>query len=126
VAAFDEFAGLLVDQKRIDRFDHVIFDTAPTGHTLRLLQLPAAWSSFLEQNERGASCLGPVSGQDAQRERYTATATALRDPGQTTVMLVTRPEAGAVAEAERTSRELDELGLSSQRLIVNGIFTATD
>src|SRR5690606_23623772 len=113
-------------EERIGHFDHVVFDTAPTGHTLRLLQLPAAWSSFLEQNERGASCLGPVSGQAAQRERYAATAAALGDPEQTTVMLVSRPEAGALAEAERTSRELGELGLTSQRLILNGIFVAAD
>ena len=126
VAAFDEFASLLVDQERIGRFAHVVFDTAPTGHTLRLLQLPAAWSSFLEQNERGASCLGPVSGQAAQRERYAATVHALRDPAQSTVVLVSRPEASALAEAERTSRELAELGLAHQRLILNAVFAAQD
>lgn len=126
VAAFDEFAGLLVDAEQAGSYDHVIFDTAPTGHTLRLLQLPAAWSSFLEQNERGASCLGPVSGQEAQRERYQATAAALGDPGQTTVVLVSRPDPSALAEADRTSRELAELGLSNQQLILNGVFSAGD
>jgi arsenite/tail-anchored protein-transporting ATPase len=126
VAAFDEFAALLVNDERTGRFDHVVFDTAPTGHTLRLLQLPAAWSSFLEQNERGASCLGPVSGQAEQRERYAATVEALRNPAQTTVLLVSRPEPSALAEAERTSRELGELGLAHQRLILNGVFTVQD
>jgi arsenite/tail-anchored protein-transporting ATPase len=126
VAAFDEFAGLLVDDQRIGRFHHVVFDTAPTGHTLRLLQLPAAWSSFLEQNERGASCLGPVAGQEAQRDRYAATSAALQDPARTTVVLVARPDAIALAEAERTSGELADLGLANQRLILNGIFTARD
>ncbi len=126
VAAFDEFAALLVDPARIGGFDHVVFDTAPTGHTLRLLQLPAAWSGFLEQNERGASCLGPVAGQAEQRERYAATVRSLSDPAQTAVVLVTRPEASAMAEAERTSAELAELGLGNQRLIVNGVFRATD
>ena len=126
VAAFDEFAGLLVDAERAGSYDHVVFDTAPTGHTLRLLQLPAAWSSFLEQNERGASCLGPVSGQEAQRERYKATAAALSDPDQTTVVLVSRPDPSALAEAERTSGELADLGLSNQQLILNGVFSATD
>jgi arsenite/tail-anchored protein-transporting ATPase len=126
VAAFDEFAALLVDQERIGGFDHVVFDTAPTGHTLRLLQLPAAWSSFLEQNERGASCLGPVAGQAEQRERYAATLRALTDSATTTVVLVSRPERGALLEAERTHRELTALGLGNQRLILNGIFRATD
>jgi len=126
VAAFDEFANLLVDVERIGGFDHVVFDTAPTGHTLRLLQLPGAWSSFLEQNERGASCLGPVSGQAEQRERYAATVAALSDPAQTTVVLVSRPDRGALAEAERTHRELAALGLGNQRLILNGVFRATD
>jgi arsenite/tail-anchored protein-transporting ATPase len=126
VAAFDEFAALLVDEARIGGFDHVVFDTAPTGHTLRLLQLPAAWSSFLEQNERGASCLGPVAGQAEQRDRYTATLRALTDPATTTVVLVSRPEPGALAEAERTHHELAALGLGNQRLILNGVFRATD
>jgi arsenite/tail-anchored protein-transporting ATPase len=126
VAAFEEFTALLVDEERIGDFDHVIFDTAPTGHTLRLLQLPAAWSSFLEQNERGASCLGPVSGQPEQRERYAATVAALEDPATTTVVLVSRPEPGALAEAARTHHELSALGLANQRLIVNGVFRATD
>jgi arsenite-transporting ATPase len=126
VAAFDEFAALLVGDEDAGRFDHVVFDTAPTGHTLRLLELPAAWSSFLEQNARGASCLGPVSGQTAQRERYAATAAALRDPARTTVVLVSRPERSSLLEAERTSRELAGLGLERQRLILNGVFTAVD
>jgi arsenite/tail-anchored protein-transporting ATPase len=126
VAAFDEFAALLVDQERIGGFDHVVFDTAPTGHTLRLLQLPAAWSSFMEQNERGASCLGPVAGQAKQRERYAATLRALTDSATTTVVLVSRPERGALLETERTHRELTALGLGNQRLILNGIFRATD
>lgn len=125
VAAFDEFAALLVDDGRIGGFDHVVFDTAPTGHTLRLLQLPAAWSSFLEQNERGASCLGPVSGQAEQRERYAATLRALADPAATTIVLVSRPEPSALAEAERTHHELAALGLGHQRLILNGVFRAT-
>ena len=126
IAAFDEFAALLVDPERIGGFDHVIFDTAPTGHTLRLLRLPAAWSGFMEQNERGASCLGPVSGQEAQRERYEATVSALTDAEATTVVLVSRPEATSLGEAERTRRELAGLGIRNQRLVLNGVFRATD
>lgn len=126
VAAFDEFAALLVDSARIGGFDHVVFDTAPTGHTLRLLQLPAAWSSFLDQNERGASCLGPVSGQPEQRDRYAATVEALTDPARTSVVLVSRPEPAALAEAARTHRELSGFGLRNHRLILNGVFRASD
>ena len=126
VAAFDEFAALLADEARVGGYDHVVFDTAPTGHTLRLLQLPAAWSGFLEANPRGAGCLGPLGRQEGQRERYEAVVEALTDPARTTVVLVSRPEAGALAEAERTSAELRELGLANQRLLLNGIFRATD
>lgn len=126
VAAFDEFAALLADEARVVGYDHVVFDTAPTGHTLRLLQLPAAWSGFLEANPRGAGCLGPLGRQEGQRERYEAVVEALTDPERTTVMLVSRPEAGALAEAERTSAELRELGLANQRLLLNGVFHASD
>jgi arsenite-transporting ATPase len=126
VAAFDEFAALLADEGRVGGYDHVVFDTAPTGHTLRLLQLPAAWSGFLEANPRGAGCLGPLGRQEGQRERYQAVVAALTDPARTTVVLVSRPETAALAEAARTSAELRELGLASQRLLLNGVFHASD
>lgn len=100
-------------------FDHIVFDTAPTGHTLRLLSLPQAWSGFLAGNDRGASCLGPHSGLKMQEERFKAALDALSDPARTTVVLVTRPDRGAIAEAARTSEELRGLGLNNQRLVVN-------
>ncbi len=125
IAAFDEFAKLLGDDHATTQFDHVIFDTAPTGHTLRLLQLPAAWSGFIETNVGGTSCLGPLSGLQAQHELYDNTVRALCDSGKTAVYLVTRPESSALAEAERTRQELETLGVRNQRLIVNGCFRAT-
>ncbi|MGQ2980916.1 MAG: arsenical pump-driving ATPase [Polaromonas sp.] len=124
IASFDEFASLLVDDA--EHFDHVVFDTAPTGHTLRLLSLPQAWSGFLEDNDRGASCLGPHSGLKMQEQRFKTALHALGDPGKTTVVLVTRPDKGAIAEAARTSDELRTLGLNNQRLVVNGEFHASD
>ena len=123
IASFDEFAALLSDIEQ--PYEHIVFDTAPTGHTLRLLSLPKAWSGFLAGNDRGASCLGPHSGLKMQETRFKAALDALSDPQLTTVVLVTRPEAGAIAEASRTSDELHALGLHNQRLVVNGIFHAT-
>lgn len=123
IASFDEFASLLSDPDQA--WDHVVFDTAPTGHTLRLLSLPKAWTGFLAGNDRGASCLGPHSGLKMQEVRFKAALDALSDPAQTTVVLVTRPDAGAIREASRTSDELKALGLSNQRLVVNGVFHAS-
>ncbi|MBK0867212.1 arsenical pump-driving ATPase [Saccharopolyspora sp. HNM0986] len=125
IAAFNEFVALLADPEIRERFDHVVFDTAPTGHTLRLLSLPSAWSDFLATSPGGASCIGPLAEMGAQQQRYTEAMHALADADQTTLVLVTRPEQGALAEAERASAELRELGVCNQRLIVNGVFTAT-
>ena len=124
IASFDEFSSLLADPNR--QYDHIIFDTAPTGHTLRLLSLPKAWSGFLADNDQGASCLGPHSGLKMQEIRFKAALDALCNPALTTVVLVTRAEKGAMEEASRTSDELNTLGLTHQRLIVNGVFHATD
>ncbi|MGJ5141974.1 arsenical pump-driving ATPase [Bradyrhizobium oligotrophicum] len=124
IAAFDEFVGLL-DGDRAG-YDHIIFDTAPTGHTLRLLSLPKAWTGFLKDNDRGASCLGPHSGLKMQEDRFRQALQALGDPRRTTVVLVTRADRSAIREAARTSSELDALNLSNQTLVVNGRFHATD
>jgi arsenite-transporting ATPase len=124
IAAFDEFARLLGDRAVTAEFDHVIFDTAPTGHTLRLLTLPSAWTGFVQESAFGTSCLGPLAGLEKQRALYEATVTALADPATTTVVLVSRPEATALGEAARTSGELAMLGVRNQRLVVNAVFEA--
>ncbi len=125
IAAFDEFAGLIGGADSAE-FDHVVFDTAPTGHTLRLLKLPLAWTKFLGENTRGASCLGPHSGLTMHQERFAAALAALSDPTQTTVCLVARPDAAALREADRSSTELRALGVFNQELVVNAVFRASD
>ncbi len=124
IAAFDEFSALIGTPEKTRDFDHVIFDTAPTGHTLRLLSLPSAWNGFIESSTGGASCLGPLAGLEQQRHLYAATVAQLADPKQTTVILVSRAETASLREAERTCSELKDLNISNQVLAINGLFQA--
>jgi arsenite-transporting ATPase len=124
IAAFDEFAGLLAGDDAA--WDHVVFDTAPTGHTLRLLSLPRAWTGFLESTPQGASCLGPHAGLKLQQERFETALAALTDAARTTVVLVARPDRASLREGARTSAELVTLGLTHQELVINAVFEASD
>lgn len=123
IAAFDEFSKLLGDPSATADFDHVIFDTAPTGHTLRLLTLPSAWDEFISSSTGGASCLGPLAGLEQQKTLYAATVARLADADATTVVLVARADSASLREAERTRAELAELGIRNQTLVVNGLFS---
>jgi arsenite-transporting ATPase len=125
IAAFDEFAALLGTGKILQEFDYIIFDTAPTGHTLRLLQLPSAWDGFIEKNTTGTSCLGPLAGLTRQHQIYKKTIATLTDPEITTVVLVCRPDAASLDEAARTSVELSALGMVNQKLVINGVFSSS-
>ncbi len=126
IAAFDEFTGLLTDASLLTRFDHIIFDTAPTGHTIRLLQLPGAWSSFIESNPDGASCLGPMAGLEKQREQYAHAVEALSDPERTRLVLVARLQKSTLQEVARTHDELSAIGLKNQYLVINGVLPASE
>ncbi|MGD9703907.1 MAG: arsenical pump-driving ATPase [Acidimicrobiia bacterium] len=121
VAAFDTFARLLADPDSIGEYDHVLFDTAPTGHTLRLLSLPAAWSDYLGANPDATSCLGPLAGLQDDRPIYTSAVDVLSDGSRTTVVLVARPDRGALTVAATAARELQELGIANQTLVINGL-----
>ena len=121
IAAFDEFTALLIDSPITDNYDHIIFDTAPTGHTIRLLQLPGAWSGFLEQGKGDASCLGPLAGLEKQREQYKAAVDALADTNRTRLILVARAQQSTLREVARTHDELAGIGLKQQYLVINGI-----
>jgi arsenite-transporting ATPase len=125
IAAFNEFTRVIGDAGAVKDYDHIILDTAPTGHTLRLLSLPAAWNDFVLENKSGSSCLGPLSGLKEQRLIYEAAVEALTDPGKTLLVLVARPEKIALDEAARTGAELSEAGMKNRHLIVNGLFQST-
>ncbi|UJF17909.1 arsenical pump-driving ATPase [Vibrio sp. SS-MA-C1-2] len=122
VAAFDEFTDLLTDEKLQQEFDHIVFDTAPTGHTIRLLQLPGAWNEFLEHGKGDASCLGPLAGLEKQRVKYANAISVLSDQTQTRLILVARAQSSTIKEAAKTHLELDDLGLKGQHLVLNGLY----
>jgi len=126
IAAFNEFSKFITDEQIQDEFDSIIFDTAPTGHTLRMLQLPSAWSSFISENTHGASCLGQLSGLESKREIYKKAVKTLSDGALTTLILVSRPEVTPLKEAARASYELKDIGVKNQKLIMNGLLTGYD
>ncbi|MBM7871331.1 arsenite-transporting ATPase [Clostridium pascui] len=126
IAAFNEFSNFITDEKVKDKFDHIIFDTAPTGHTLRMLQLPSAWSNFISESTHGASCLGQLAGLESKKEIYKSAVKTLADESATTLILVSRPEIAPLKEAERASKELQDIGVNNQILVINGILKNPD
>lgn len=126
IAAFNAFANFITDETIQKSYDHIIFDTAPTGHTLRMLQLPSAWSNFINESTHGASCLGQLSGLEEKKAVYKTAVDTLADGGKTMLLLVTRPETAPLQEANRASCELRELGIQNQLLIINGVLMQHD
>ncbi|WP_270567629.1 arsenical pump-driving ATPase [Clostridium beijerinckii] len=126
IAAFNEFSGMITDEKVFNEYDHIIFDTAPTGHTLRMLQLPSAWSNFIDESTHGASCLGQLAGLEEKKEMYKSAVNTLADGKKTTLILLSRPEDSPLKEAERASSELQEIGVNNQILIINGVLQNHD
>jgi len=126
IAAFNEFSRFITDAALAQQYDHILFDTAPTGHTLRMLQLPSAWSNFISENTHGASCLGQLSGLEGKKAMYKQAVETLADSLQTTLILVSRPEVSPLKEAARASQELAELGVINQTMVINGVLAAYD
>ena len=126
IATFNAFANFITDETIQKSYDHIIFDTAPTGHTLRMLQLPSAWSNFINESTHGASCLGQLSGLEEKKAVYKTAVDTLADSSKTMLLLVTRPETAPLQEANRASCELRELGIQNQLLIVNGVLMQHD
>lgn len=126
IAAFNEFSNFITDKKAQAEYDHIIFDTAPTGHTLRMLQLPSAWSGFISESTHGASCLGQLSGLEERKDIYKLAVTTLSDSELTTLILVTRPDEAPLKEASRASKELKEIGICNQTLVINGVLESYD
>ena len=121
IAAFNEFSKFITDADLKDKYDYIIFDTAPTGHTLRMLQLPSAWSNFISESTHGASCLGQLSGLEEEKETYKYVVDTLSDGKLTSLVLVARPDETPLLEANRASHELSELGINNQILITNNL-----
>jgi len=126
IAAFNEFSDFITDKAKQKEYDHIIFDTAPTGHTLRMLQLPSAWSTFINESTHGASCLGQLSGLEARKDIYKQAVQTLADKHATLLVLVSRPDASAIKEAARSSSELQGIGIENQVLIINGVLQDHD
>ena len=126
IAAFNEFSKFITDSDLKDKYNYIIFDTAPTGHTLRMLQLPSAWTSFISESTHGASCLGQLSGLEDEKETYKFAVDTLADGKLTSLVLVARPEETPLLEANRASHELSELGINNQIIIINGLLSAHD
>lgn len=126
IAAFNEFSGFITDKKAAEEYDHIIFDTAPTGHTLRMLELPSAWTNFISESTHGASCLGQLSGLEDKKNIYKNAVENLADGEKTTLILISRPDTSALIEAERASIELQEIGVKNQYLIINGVLQSHD
>ena len=126
IAAFNEFSDFITDTQKQLEFDHIIFDTAPTGHTLRMLQLPSTWSTFISESTHGASCLGQLSGLEERKEIYKKAVETLSDASTTRLMLVSRPDIAPLKEAARSSHELQLLGIKNQILIINGVLQQLD
>lgn len=126
IAAFNEFSKFITDEQIQTEYDYIIFDTAPTGHTLRMLQLPSAWSNFISESTHGASCLGQLSGLESKKEVYKKAVDTLADGSLTRLILVSRPEETPLQEAERASRELAEIGVKNQSLVINGVLSSHD
>lgn len=126
IAAFNEFSNFITNSKINTDYNHIIFDTAPTGHTLRMLQLPSAWTDFISESTHGASCLGQLSGLEAKKETYKKAVENLSDKSLTTLVLVTRPDKTPLNEVVRASKELSEIGIKNQILVINGILENYD
>lgn len=126
IASFNEFTGLLTDRTLASQYDHILFDTAPTGHTIRLLRLPGSWSDYLERGRGDASCLGPMAGLDRQKTVYAEAVEALASPDLTRLVLVSRPQRSALAEIGRTHEELADIGLTQQHVVINGVMPESE
>ncbi|NQY94717.1 MAG: arsenical pump-driving ATPase [Campylobacteraceae bacterium] len=122
IAGFNEFSKYIGDASIVEEFDHIILDTAPTGHTLRLLALPAAWNDFIADNQTGSSCLGPISGLSEYKNIYDNVVKNLKDEKQTLLIMVSRAEELSLMEASKASLELKKQGMKNQHLIINGVF----
>ena len=119
IAAFDRFTDFLVS----DQFDVIVFDTAPTGHTIRLLELPIDWSKHIEKSAKssGQTCIGPVSSIQDSKQKYDNAIKAMRNPELTRFHMVLKPEKTSLAEASRAYNELKNLGIKNFEIIINGI-----
>jgi arsenite-transporting ATPase len=120
IATFDKFTDFLGDET----YDLIIFDTAPTGHTLRLMTLPNEWDKYIQKSAegKGQTCIGPVSQIEGSRQKYSHAVSMLQDASRTTVYLVSRPEKTSVYETMRAKSELERTGIHNFHLIINGVY----
>ena len=96
IAAFDEFTGFLTNSEIVNLYDHIIFETAPTGHTLRLLQRTYCLEWIFKRKYTWCVMLRSFIWISGEKIVLSKAVSALANPDETTLILVSRPDVSSL------------------------------